>query len=297
MFKSGFIAIIGKANVGKSTLINFLVGEKVASISARPQTTRNKILGILNGEGYQAVFVDTPGLHKPINSLSNYMMKAVDSALDTVDVVIYLIDVQKRIDEHDFEMINKFIASKTPLIVALNKGDSVPESMILAKYEQINAIEGIKAIIPISALNGKNVELLKTTAVDLLKEGEVFYPEEIYTDKNLRFMASETIREKALRYLNEEVPHGICVLIDKFEETEKIVNIDATIICEKTAHKPIIIGKNGDMLKKIATASRLELENLIGNKVFLTLWVKVQPDWRDNEFLLQEFGYNKKKIE
>ncbi|MEG1509390.1 MAG: GTPase Era [Clostridia bacterium] len=288
MFKSGFIAIIGKANVGKSTLINFLVGEKVASISARPQTTRNKILGILNGEGYQAVFVDTPGLHKPINSLSNYMMKAVDSALDTVDVVIYLIDVQKRIDEHDFEMINKFIASKTPLIVALNKGDSVPE---------INAIEGIKAIIPISALNGKNVELLKTTAVDLLKEGEVFYPEEIYTDKNLRFMASETIREKALRYLNEEVPHGICVLIDKFEETEKIVNIDATIICEKTAHKPIIIGKNGDMLKKIATASRLELENLIGNKVFLTLWVKVQPDWRDNEFLLQEFGYNKKKIE
>lgn len=295
--KSGFITIAGKPNAGKSTLMNALVGEKVSIVSPRPQTTRDKINGIMNGDGYQAVFVDTPGIHKPKNALSEYMVEAIKKSLDGVDIIIYVSAFDKKVDEHDEEFIDKYASLGRPFILALNKCDEVGKDAIVERINHFSGKEGITAIIPISALKGRGVDELKEEIVKLLPEGAKFYDEELYTDKTVRFMTAEIIREKAMRNLSDEVPFGIGINIVKFyTRDDGIVEINCDIICEKSAHKPIIIGRGGDMLKKIGSSARRDIEELVGGKVFLTLFVKVREDWRDSPSLLNELGYNKKNL-
>ncbi len=278
MFKSGFVTIIGKANVGKSTLLNALVGEQVAIVSPRPQTTRDKIIGIMNGDNYQAVFIDTPGIHKAKNELSKFMMKNVESALDGVDIVIYVINGEKNLDDNDLKLINQYALSNVPFIVVINKMDIADREKVLA---MIN----------------KKLDLLKERIEANLKEGVQFYPEDMITDKSVRFIVSEIIREKAMKFLGEEVPYGVAVSINLFKERDdNLIDIDADLICEKKAHKPIIIGKGGAMLKKIGTSARYDIEKLLDSKVYLNLWVRVKDDWRDKEQLLNELGYNIKDI-
>ena len=297
MFKSGFVTIIGKANVGKSTLLNALVGEQVAIVSWRPQTTRDKIIGIMNGDNYQAVFIDTPGIHKAKNELSKFMMKNVESALDGVDIVIYVINGEKNIDENDLKLIKQYAASATRFIVVINKMDVADKEKVLGMIDTLKDIEGIDSIIPISAMKGKKLDILKERIQENLKEGVQFYPEDMITDKSVRFMVAEIIREKAMKFLGEEVPYGVAVNINLFKERDdNLIDIDADIVCEKKAHKPIIIGKGGAMLKKIGTTARQDIEKLLDSKVFLNLWVRVKDDWRDSEQLLNELGYNIKDI-
>lgn len=297
MFKSGFVTIIGKANVGKSTLLNALVGEQVAIVSWRPQTTRDKIIGIMNGDNYQAVFVDTPGIHKAKNELSKFMMKNVESALDGVDIVIYVLNGEKSIDENDMKIINQYAASSTPFIVVINKMDVADREKVLGMIDKLKDIEGIDSIVPISAMKGKKLDILKERIEANLKEGVQFYPKDMITDKSVRFMVAEIIREKAMKFLGEEVPYGVAVSINLFKERDdSLIDIDADIICEKSAHKPIIIGKGGAMLKKIGSSARVDIEKLLDCKVFLNLWVRVKADWRDSELMLNELGYNIKDI-
>lgn len=294
MFKSGFVTIAGKPNVGKSTLLNALVGEKVAIVSWRPQTTRNKINGILNGENYQIVFVDTPGIHEAKNTLSEYMMKSVKSALDGVDAVIYVISAEKRFDDKDKDFILSY-KKNVPVIVVINKVDAVEKRVVFELMRELGEM-GIDEIIPTSAVKGDNVDILKNTVVDLMKEGEAYYPDDEFTDLNMRFMAGEIIREKAMRLLNDEVPYGICVNIMSYKEEENITKINADIVVEKKAHKPIVIGKGGSMLKKIGTEARRELERFTDGKIYLELFVKVKEEWRDNSTLLSDFGYDDKEL-
>lgn len=299
--KAGFVTIAGKPNAGKSTLTNALVGEKVSIVSWKPQTTRNRLIGIVNGEKdgekYQAVLVDTPGIHKPKNKLSEFMMKSVDVALDGVDIVIYILACDKKVDEHDDAYVNRFAKSKMPFILVINKCDEVEQKDIVARIERYKDVQGIDAIIPVSALKGKNVDMLKDEIVKLLPEGEAFYSEDLYTDQSMRFLVGEIVREKALRLLGDEVPYGIGVSVNKFEEREDgITEIDCDVICEKQAHKAMVIGKNGEMIKKISTYSRQDIENMTGSKVFLTLYVRVKPDWRDSQSVLGELGYGKKNL-
>lgn len=297
MFKSGFVTIIGKPNVGKSTLLNALVGEQVAIVSWRPQTTRDKIIGIMNGDNYQAVFVDTPGIHKAKNELSKFMMKNVEVALDGVDIVLYVLNGEKNIDENDLKIIKQYAASNTPFIVVINKMDVADREKVLAMIDELKDIEGIDSIVPISAMKGKKLDILKERIEANLKEGVQFYPEDMITDKSVRFMVAEIIREKAMKFLGEEVPYGVAVSINLFKERDdNLIDIDADIICEKSAHKPIIIGKGGAMLKKIGSSARLDIEKLLDCKVFLNLWVRVKADWRDSELMLNELGYNIKDI-
>lgn len=299
--KSGFITIAGKPNAGKSTLTNALVGEKVSIVSKKPQTTRNRVIGIVNGEKdgekYQAVLVDTPGIHKPRNMLSEFMMKSVDVALDGVDCVIYMLACDKKPDEYDDAYVQRFAKSKTPFILVINKCDEVEEKSIIERIERYKDAEGIEAIIPVSALKGKNVDLLLDEIVKILPQGEQFYSDDMYTDRSMRFLAAEIVREKALRLLGDEVPYGIGVSVNKFEEREDgVVEIDCDVICEKQAHKAIVIGKGGEMIKKISTSARIDMEKLLDAKVFLTLYVRVKPDWRDSRAVMGELGYDKKNL-
>lgn len=296
-FKSGFICIAGLANAGKSTLTNALVGEKVSIVSWRPQTTRNKLLGILNGDGFQMVFIDTPGIHKVRNHLGEYMMQAVETSMKGVDGVVYVIDAAKGMQKEDYEFIEKN-APKLPLIVALNKEDTVTRETMLFSLEKLNSLKNIKAVVPISAKKGANIEPLKKELVDILPIGAPMYPEDMFTDSSMRFMATEIIREKALYLLDKEVPYGIGVVINKFSERDgqPIYDIDADIICEKQSHKAIVIGKGGEMLKQIAIKARKDLEELIGSKVFLTLYVRVKDEWRDDDSIMRELGYDIKAL-
>ena len=295
--KSGFVSLIGKPNAGKSTLTNTIVGEKVSIVSWKPQTTRNKILGILSGEDYQLIIVDTPGMHKAKNALSKFMMKSVEAGQDGVEVIVYVMAMDKRLDEYDMQNIEKYAGKPTPFIIALNKCDEVEQSAILERITALKDIQGIDSIIPISALTGKNVDMLKSRLLDLLPEGERFFDEDMYTDKSMRFMVSEIIREKALRNLDEEIPYGIGVVVNKYEiGNNGVVSIDADIVCEKQSHKAMVIGKGGAMIKKISTQARQDIENIIDGKVFLNLYVRVKEDWRDSDFLLNQLGYNIKDL-
>lgn len=296
-FKSGFICVAGLANAGKSTLTNALVGEKVSIVSWRPQTTRNKLLGIVNGEDYQMVLVDTPGIHKARNHLGEYMMQAVETGLRGVDGVVYVIDAAKGMQKEDYGFLEKY-AAKNSIVVALNKIDAVTRETALATLDKLNTIPNLKAIVPISAKKEDNIAPLFEEIKSLLPEGAAMYPEDMYTDSTMRFMAAETIREKALYLLDKEVPYGIGVIINKFTEREgqPIYDIDADIVCEKQSHKAIIIGKGGEMLKKIATNARKDLEEMVGEKVFLTLYVRVKDEWRDSDSVMRELGYDIKSL-
>lgn len=294
-FRSGFVAVMGKPNAGKSTLINTIVGEKVAIVSWKPQTTRNKILGIYNEKNYQIIFIDTPGLHKPKNHLGEYMMKTASTALDGVDCVVYVVDCEKGYDEKDKFNIVSYVNSGLKVIVAVNKVDHVTKGKVFEILTELNKLDKLTAVVPVSALRGRNIEPLKDEIKKLLTDTIKYYPDEQYTDRNMRFMAAEIIREKALRLLDKEVPYGIGVDIREYKMRDSgIIDINADIICEKAAHKPIILGKGGSMIKKIATYARQDLEEMTGSKIFLTLFVRVKDDWRGSDFIMRELGYDTK---
>lgn len=295
MFKSGFISIIGKANVGKSTLLNSLVNQKVSITSPKPQTTRNKINGIVTTKDYQLVFTDTPGIHKSKNKLDSYMDDSIKASLEGIDVILYMLDALKPFDKEDLEMIEKY-AQNTPVIVVVSKIDKTSFEKLYPKLQTLNSLKNVKDIIPISSFRRKNLDILLESILKYISEGEKFYGDDEVTDVSLRFLCSEIIREKALLFLQQEVPHGLAVVIDTFNEGENLLKISASIFCEKPAHKMIIIGKNGEMLKKIGSSSRQEIERLSQSKVFLELWVKVKENWRSSDVMINNLGYNKKDI-
>jgi GTP-binding protein Era len=288
--KTGAVSIIGRPNSGKSTLINALIGEKVSITSDKPQTTRDKILGVLNEPGVQISFYDTPGLHSPKNELGKFMMRSVSSALES-EIIIYLIDAEKNLDLQDQNNIQKYISEGKKVIICVNKIDRVAREKVGEILTGISKIDGFSAAVPISALRGKNLDALKDELKKLLTEGEKKFPDELYTDRNMRYMAAEIIREKTLRLLDKEVPFGIGVVINSYEEKRNATSISADILCGKESHKPIILGKGGETIKRIATYAREDIEKIIGSKVFLTVFVKVREDWKDDKAILDELGY------
>lgn len=294
-FKSGFVAVVGRANAGKSTLVNTIVGEKVAIVSWKPQTTRDKIMGIYNEKNYQIIFLDTPGLHTPKNSLGKIMMKTASAAMEGVDCIVYVIDCEKGYNDRDKLNIVSYLNAGQKVIAAVNKIDHVTQEKVFEILSELNKLQNLSATVPISALRNKNITPLVTEIKKLLTDHIKYYPDDQYTDKNMRFMAAEIIREKTLRLLDQEVPYGIGVEVReyKFVEGKNIIEINADIICEKAAHKPIILGKGGSMIKKIGTYARQDLEAMTGEKIFLTLFVKVKEDWRESDSMLKDLGYNK----
>lgn len=296
MFKFGVIAIIGKPNAGKSSIVNRLVGEKVSIVSFRPQTTRNIIKGIITTDQYQIVLVDTPGIHNGKSQLSRFMINSISTASETVDMIVYVVNGSKVIPYEEIESIKK-LTNEHKLIIAINKTDIADKNLLAENLIKLNEINDVVEFIPVSATKGTNLNVLLDKLVDNLKQGDMCYDEELYTDNTLRFIASEIIREKALKNLDEEIPHGIGINIIKFSEREDgLIEINADIFCEKSSHKGIIIGKNGEMLKKISREARLDMEKQFNAKVYLATWVKVKEDWRDREMLLNELGYNKKAL-
>lgn len=292
-FKSGFAALIGRTNVGKSTLLNALLNEKVAITSDKPQTTRNTIQGILTGEDYQVIFIDTPGIHKPKHKLSEFMIESVKKTLAEVDLVIYMVEPDVEVGPGDKYIIDHLINIDTPVILVINKIDAVSHETVDMSIQMFKQLYNFKDVLPISALKNMNIDLLKHTIVSYMPEGPQYFPSDYITDRPEKFLVSEIIREKILNYLEDEVPHGVYVEVDsmKTREDKDILDIEAFIYCEKESHKAIIIGKNGQMLRRIGSSARIELESLFGQKIYLDLWVKVRKGWRDNVSILRNFGY------
>lgn len=298
-FKSGFVTLIGRPNVGKSTLMNHLIGQKIAITSKKPQTTRNRIQTVYTCDEGQIVFLDTPGIHKAKNKLGEYMVDVAEKTLKEVDVILWLVEPSNFIgagERHIAEILEKVNA---PVILIINKTDTVEKDKILEFIDTYRKLFQFAEIIPCSALRHQNTDDIIPSIFKYLPYGPQFYDEDTITDQPMRQIVAEIIREKALYALNEEIPHGIAVVIDQMKDRPngKIVDIDATIICERDSHKGIIIGKQGAMLKKIGSNARYELEQMLEQKVNLKLWVKVKKDWRDSDFLVKNFGYDKKKLE
>ena len=291
MKKTGFIAIVGRPNVGKSTLLNAILGEKVAIVSSKPQTTRNKIVGIHTVEENQYVFLDTPGMHEPKNSLGDFMVKEADMTMREADAVILVVDVNKpigRIEENVMAYLKK---SGTPAILAVNKIDTCNKEEIAVCLSSYNEKHAFHAFVPISARSGKNVPELLEECNPFLEASEFFFPDDIVTDQTERQIAAEIIREKILRTTNKEIPHGTAVVIEEFKDEKTLLRIRAEIFCEKDSHKGILVGRSGETLKKIGSHAREDLERLFGVKVYLNLWVKVKENWRDSANLVGNFGY------
>ena len=296
-FKSGFATLIGRPNVGKSTLMNTLIGQKIAITSNKPQTTRNRIQTVYTCEQGQIVFLDTPGIHKSKNKLGDYMVNVAQKTLSEVDVVLWLVEPSTYIGAGEQHILEQLKKGNTPVILVINKIDTVKNEALLEVIDTYRKEMDFAEIIPVSALKDKNTKDLIQTIFKYLPYGPAFYDEDTITDQPERQIVAEMIREKALRCLDDEVPHGIAVCIDSMKYTKSIVNIDATIICERDSHKGIIIGKQGAMLKKIGTQARRDIENLLEMPVNLKLWVKVKKDWRDSDFLIKNFGYNGKDLQ
>ena len=296
--KSGFVTLIGRPNVGKSTLMNRLIGQKIAITSNKPQTTRNKIQTVYTCEQGQIVFLDTPGIHKAKNKLGDYMVNVAQHMLSEVDVILWLVEPSTFIGAGERHIIEQLKKTKTPVILVINKTDTVKREEILTFIDAYRKELEFAEIVPVSALKGDNTQDLIDSIFKYLPYGPMFYDEDTVTDQPQRQIVSELIREQALRCLDEEIPHGIAVSIDqmKWRADDSIVDIDATIVCERDSHKGIIIGKGGSMLKKIGSRARKEIEDLLETQVNLKLWVKVKKDWRDSDFLLKNFGYNAKDI-
>lgn len=296
--KSGFVTLIGRPNVGKSTLMNRLIGQKIAITSNKPQTTRNRIQTVYTDERGQIVFLDTPGIHKAKNKLGEYMVKVAESTLNEVDAVLWLVEPTTFIGAGERHIAEQLKRVKTPVILIINKIDTVKKEEILLFMDAYRKIYDFAEIVPVSALKGMNSDMLLEVIYKYMPYGPMFYDEDTITDQPERQIVSELIREKALKCLDEEIPHGIAVAIDqmKYRKDGKLVDIDATIVCERDSHKGIIIGKGGAMLKKIGSAARYEIERLLDTQVNLKLWVKVKKDWRDSDFLIKNFGYDKKEI-
>lgn len=297
MKRTVFISIVGRPNVGKSTIMNRILGEKVAIVSNKPQTTRNCIRGILTEGEDQFVFFDTPGIHRPQNRLGDYMVTAAKSGMQQGDVVMLVVDVNKPVSKTELEVIEYLKREGVPSILVLNKIDTVRREQIAEKIAAYATKHEFDAVVPVSAKSGKHVDEVMDELSKFLRESEWFFPEDVATDQPMRQYVSEIIREKLLRALDREVPHGIAVVIEEYRDTGSLIKIRAEIICEKQSHKQIIIGKGGEVLKKVGMYSREELEKLTGSKIFLDLWVRVKENWREREGLVSNFGYNKKDIE
>lgn len=297
-YKSGFVTLIGRPNVGKSTLMNQIIGQKIAITSNKPQTTRNRIQTIYSCEEGQIVFVDTPGIHKAKNKLGEYMVSVAERTWSEVDLILWLVEPSTFIGAGEQHIAQQLKQVKTPIILIINKIDTVKKEEILTFIDAYKDLCEFAEIIPVSALKGENKEHLIKNIFKYLPYGPQFYDEDTITDQPERQIVAELIREKALRLLSDEIPHGIVVSVDSMKERKKgnMVDINATIICERDSHKGIIIGKQGAMLKKIGSDARIEIEHLLNQKVNLQLWVKVKKDWRDSDFLLKNYGYNKKEI-
>jgi len=294
--KTGFATLIGRPNVGKSTLMNRIIGQKIAITSNKPQTTRNRIQTVLTDERGQIIFVDTPGIHKAKNKLGDYMVNAAEKTINEVDVVLWLVEPATFIGAGEKHIIEKLVRTKSPVILVINKIDTVKREDLLPVIEKYKSVVDFVEIVPISAERGDNVDLLVELVFKYLPYGPMFYDEDTITDQPMRQIVAELIREKALQVLDEEIPHGIAVVIESMKDRTngKMTDIEATIICERDSHKGIIIGKNGAMLKKIGTNARYEIEKMLGHQINLNLWVKVKKEWRDSDFLIKNFGYNKK---
>ena len=292
-FKSGFVALVGRPNVGKSTLMNHLIGQKIAITSEKPQTTRNRIQTVYTDKRGQIIFLDTPGIHKAKNKLGQYMVNVAEGTLNEVDVIMWLVEPTTYIgagEQHIAELLSKV---KTPVILAINKIDTVKDEEIIAKaIDTYKNVCPFAEIVPVSALRNQNTDKMTELLFQYLPYGPQYYDEDTVTDQPMRQIAAELIREKALRLLQDEIPHGIAVTIEQMKERDKgIFDIEATIVCERDSHKGIIIGKGGAMLKRIGSQARREIENLMGAKVNLQLWVKVRKEWRDSELYMKNYGY------
>lgn len=296
--KSGFVTLIGRPNVGKSTLMNRLIGQKIAITSNKPQTTRNRIQTVYTDERGQIVFLDTPGIHKAKNKLGEYMVNVAENTLKEVDVILWLVEPTTFIGAGERHIAEQLQKVTTPVILVINKVDTVKKEEILVFIDAYRKIYDFAEIIPMSALKGTNTDDVVETIFKYLPYGPMFYDEDTVTDQPMRQIVAELIREKALRCLDEEIPHGIAVYIDTMKErkTGDIIDIEATIVCERESHKGIIIGKQGQMLKKIGTQARKEIENMMDIKINLKLWVKVRKEWRDSDVQLKNFGYNPKDV-
>lgn len=294
MFKSGFVSVIGRSNVGKSTLLNRVLGEKLTIISDKPQTTRNKIQLIYTDENMQAIFLDTPGIQTPKNKLGDYMLKVSMSTLNEVDVITYIVDTTEEIGKLDSEIIEKLRLVNTKIILLINKIDKIASDKVNELVEMYTKVGIFEQIIPISALNGDNVEGYLTSLRNTLPEGPMYYDKDSVTDQPIRQIVQELIREKTLINLSDELPHGIAITIEKFKERQdkNLIDIDATIIVEKKSHKGMVIGKKGSMIKKIGTDARIDIEQLLDTKVNLKLWVKIDEEWRNKDSRLRYLGYN-----
>ena len=290
--KSGYIAVIGRANAGKSTLINVMVGEKVSIVSPKPQTTRDRILGVLTEDDYQIVFVDTPGIYKARNALTDMMMRTTETSARDVDFILYVVDGHDGIDESEFELIKKYQSLNIPMAVAYTKIDIMPKENIpldMAKFSDA----GLDIdVFPVSARKGKNVRELKSFLIAQMPEGEKLFDEDIVSDKSEKFMISEIMREKILLKFDKEIPHGIAIVINEFFKNDKgVYEVNLDIVCERANHKAILIGKQGKAIKEVSSFARQDMEKFLGGKVFLTTYVKVKEDWRDRPNLLREYGY------
>ena len=295
MKKAGFIAIVGRPNVGKSTLLNAMLGEKIAIVSSKPQTTRNRILGILTEGESQFIFVDTPGIHKPQNSLGDFMVESANASMKEADGLVLMVDAGREVTTVEENIIRYLKQSGVPAVLALNKTDLYSPTEIADAIQRYAALHDFAAFVPLSAKNGKQVKDVLAECAKLLPESEWFFPEDMITDQPERQMAAEIIREKILRTLNKEVPHGVAVVIEEFKDEGTLISIRAEIFCEKPSHKGIIVGKNGAELKRVGSYAREDLEKLFGTKVYLNLWVKVKENWRDSRAAVGNFGYREEK--
>ena len=294
MKRTGFIALVGRPNVGKSTLLNAMLGEKIAIVSSKPQTTRNRISGIYTKGEDQYVFLDTPGIFKPQNSLGDFMVKTANATMQDADAVVLVTDLGKEISKVEEDVIAYSKRADIPCILVLNKTDLYNATEVAEAIMKYAALHDFHAVIPLSAKGGKGVEAVLKECSPFLRESEWFYPEDIATDQPERVMAAEIIREKVLRTTNKEIPHGVAVVVEKFTEDQRtgMVTIHATVYCERASHKGIILGKGGEGLKRIGTYARQDIEGLLGAKVYLNLWVKVKENWRDSAATVANFGYN-----
>lgn len=294
-YKAGFVNLIGRPNVGKSTLMNRLIGQKIAITSKKPQTTRNRIQTVYTCDDGQIVFLDTPGIHKSKNKLGEYMVNVAERTINEVDVVLWLVEPTDYIGAGEQHIIEKLKHCKTPVILVINKVDKVNRDDLLHFIDVYKDQMDFAEVVPVSALKGQNTDELIKCIFKYLPYGEPFYDEDTITDQPMRQIVAEIIREKALRLLDEEIPHGIAVSIEQMKYTDSICNIEATIVCERESHKGIIIGKGGAMLKKIGTQARIDIEKMVEMQVNLKVWVKVKKDWRDSDFLMKNFGYDPKE--
>lgn len=293
-FKSGFVSIIGRPNVGKSTLSNKLAGEKISIISSKPQTTRNTIKTIINTDSSQIIFIDTPGIHKPKTKLGEYMVNIAQETMNEVDIVLFLVEAtDNEPGAGDMYIMEQLKSIKTKKILILNKIDMIKKEQLLKRIKSFTDVMEFSAVIPISALNGEGTDIVLSEIEKLLPEGPRYFPDDYITDQPERMIVAELIREKILELISEEIPHGTGVEVISFKERQgkNLIDIEANIYCERETHKGIIIGKEGKMLKKIGTLARTEIENLLGAKAYLQLWVKVKPDWRNRDNMLKTLGY------